>query len=146
MRLVVDASTLVAEALRARGRALLVHPALDLLVAEDAWSETEHELRKRVARIVEGGHLEAATAQQLLDETLATLSARITLVPRELYADALEEARWRIPRDNRNAPTVALALTLGCGIWTADRDFFGCGVAVWVTGVLRAHLDAQEPT
>jgi hypothetical protein len=59
MRLAVDASTLIAEVLRVRGRKLIAHPALELVVAADAWNETEHELRKRVALLVERGHLEA---------------------------------------------------------------------------------------
>ncbi len=144
MRLVVDASTLVAEALRARGRQLLAHPDLDLLVAEAAWSETEHELRKRVALLVKHGHLAVAPATQLLDEVLATLSERITLVPREVYSDRLAEAQRRIPRDPSDAPTVALALTLECGIWTNDRDFFGCGLPVWVTETLQSHLAPED--
>ena len=44
MRLVVDASTLVAEVLRTRGRELLTRPALDLAVAEETLGETKHEL------------------------------------------------------------------------------------------------------
>ncbi|MBI4495215.1 MAG: hypothetical protein HY690_20765 [Chloroflexi bacterium] len=72
MQRVVDASTFVAEILRARGRKLLARPDLDLAVAAEAMSETEHELRKRVALLVERGHLEAASAAQLLEEALAT--------------------------------------------------------------------------
>jgi hypothetical protein len=40
----------------------------------------------------------------------------------------------------RTRPRVALALALECGIWTADRDFFGCGVAVWTTDTLAQYL------
>lgn len=53
MRLVVDASTLVAEVLRTRGRKLLAHPGLDLFIAKYAWNETEHELRKRIVLLAE---------------------------------------------------------------------------------------------
>ena len=146
MRLAVDASTLIAEVLRVRGRKLIAHPALELVVAADAWNETEHELRKRVALLVERGHLEAIPATLLLDEALTTTAARVTLVSVDVYADRLEEARRRIPRDPRDAPTVALALTLECGIWTGDHDFFGCGVPVWVTETLLGHLEAREST
>ena len=142
MRLVIDASTLVAEALRVRGRTLLAHPALDPVVAADAWNETEHELRKRVALLVERGHLEQAPATHLLDEVLATLAVRVTLVPSDVYAERLEQAQRRIPRDPGDAPTVALALTLDCGIWTGDHDFFGCGIPVWITETLQLHLEA----
>jgi hypothetical protein len=82
VRLAVDASSLVAEALRARGRKLLTHPELDLLVAAEAWNETYHELRQRVALLVERGHLAAAPAVELLNEALAAVAARITVVPR----------------------------------------------------------------
>ena len=141
MRLVVDASTLVAEVLRARGRRLLAHPDLDLAMAAEAWSEAEHELRKRTALLVERGHLEAGPAVRLLDEALAVITARVALVPHAVYSDRIEVARQRIPRDPRDAPTVALALVLGCGIWTGDRDFFGCGVPVWTTETLQLHLE-----
>lgn len=140
MRLVVDASTLVAEALRARGRLLLAHPDLDLVVAAAAWSETEHELRKRTVQLVAYGHLEEAIASHLLDDVLAMLVTRVALVPATTYADQLEQARRRIPRDPADAPTIALALALDCGIWTADHDFFGCGIAVWITETLQLHF------
>jgi predicted nucleic acid-binding protein len=144
VRLAVDASSLVAEALRARGRKLLTHPELDLLVAAEAWNETYHELRQRVALLVERGHLAAAPAVELLNEALAAVAARITVVPPDVYAERLEEARRRIPRDPRDAPTVAVALTLGCGIWTDDHDFFGCGLPVWTTQTLLRQIQAQE--
>jgi predicted nucleic acid-binding protein len=91
-------------------------------------------------------YLEAIPATLLLDEALTTTAARVTLVSVDVYADRLEEARRRIPRDPRDAPTVALALTLECGIWTGDHDFFGCGVPVWVTETLLGHLEAREST
>jgi hypothetical protein len=37
-----DASVLVAELLRARGRALILDPRLQFVVSEEQWSETEH--------------------------------------------------------------------------------------------------------
>ena len=140
MGLVVDASTLVAEALRKRGRELLAHPDLDLVVAAAAWNETAHELRRRVAQLVAHGHLEQATAMRLLDEVLATLPTLVTLVPAAVSDPFLEQAYRRVPRDPNDAPTAALALALQCGIWTGDQDFFGCGVAVWTTETLRLHL------
>jgi predicted nucleic acid-binding protein len=144
MRLVVDASTLVAEALRERGQARIADPELDLFVASDAWSETEHELRRRAAIVAERGYLEPTRAAQLLEDVWAVLTAAITVVPRDAYADWLAEARRRVPRDPNDAPTVALALALDCGIWTNDRDFFGCGLPVWVSETLQAHLASQR--
>lgn len=146
MRLVVDASTLVAEILRARGRELLTHPTLDLALAEETWSETEHELRKRVALLAERHIFPAERAAQILDEALATIAARLTFVSQDVYQDWRKEASRRIPRDPNDAPVVALALALNCGIWTGDRDFFGCGVAVWITETLLSHLEAGVST
>jgi len=144
MRLVVDASTLVAEALRVRGRALLAHPDLDLVTPAEAWDEARHELRKRVGLMVHYGHVAAAGAGELLGDALATIEARVTLSPTEVYARRMDEARLRTPRDAGDAPLVALALVLDCGIWTSDRDFFGCGVPVWTSETLQPHLERVE--
>ena len=140
MRLAVDASTLVAEVLRARGRQLLEHPDLDLVLATETWEETEHELRKRTSLLAQRGSLSEARAAQLLAEALALIAARVTLVPPDLYVGRVAEAQRRVPRDPRDTPTVALALTLDCGIWTGDYDFFGCGLPVWTTETLQLQF------
>ena len=49
MIVVVDASVLVAELLRRRGRELFTHSDLQCVVAEEQWEEAVHELQKRVA-------------------------------------------------------------------------------------------------
>ena len=48
MIVVADASVLVAEMLRKKGRELLAHPDLRVVVAEEQWSETEYELNRRI--------------------------------------------------------------------------------------------------
>jgi hypothetical protein len=48
MIVVADASVRVAELLRRRGRELLKHPDLSVVVAEDQWEEAEHELARRL--------------------------------------------------------------------------------------------------
>ena len=53
MIVVADASVLVAELLRRRGRDLLSHPDLQVVVAEDQWNETLHELDKRLVAITQ---------------------------------------------------------------------------------------------
>lgn len=140
MRLAVDASVLVAEALRFRGRKLLAHPDLDLVIAEEPWDEATHELLRRVELLIARGKLEEVAAAEFLDAAATVVRACVTVAPSQLYADRIEEARRRVPRDPRDAPLVALALALDCGIWTADRDFFGCGLPVWTTETLLAHL------
>jgi hypothetical protein len=48
MIVVADASVLVGELLRKRGRELLLHPTLRVVVAEHQWDEAEHELSRRL--------------------------------------------------------------------------------------------------
>ena len=62
MIVVVDASVLVSELLRKRGRDLFAHPDLRCVVAEEQWEEAEHELEKRVSVIVGQGRLTAEQA------------------------------------------------------------------------------------
>ena len=40
---------------------------------------------------------------------------------------------------------LALALELGCALWTEDIDFFGCGVATWTTDRVELYL-RDRPT
>jgi predicted nucleic acid-binding protein len=141
MRLVVDANVLVAESLRLAGRKLLAHQGLTLVATEQAASETAHELRRRLRSMVDRGRLLADLAPTLLAAAEERINESTSFTEERRYADSLEDARRRIPRDADDAPTIALALALGCGIWTGDRDFFGCGLPVWSTEVLRLHLD-----
>ena len=143
MRLAVDTSTLVAEALRSRGRRLLAHSALDLVAAEEAWSEAEHELARRVALVATRQQLSIEAGRELADEVLRLMRACVRVVSGDVCAPHMVEATERMPRDRRDAPTVALALALQCGIWTADRDFFGCGVPVWATETLWMYVKRQ---
>ena len=111
MRLVVDASTLVAEVLRTRGREMLSHQDLELVIAEDAWGETRHELGKRVTTIAQRGFLPSDAAFQLLEEALAVLTARITVVSAEAYAEHLPHA------ESRSDQT---AMTLPPSLWPSS--------------------------
>ena len=142
MRLAVDASTLVAEALRVRGRALLGHPRLDLVIAAEASSEAAYELQNRVAFLVSKAHVTEMAGSVILRDALAAIAKYVKLTTAAVYGQHLPEARWRVPRDPQDAPTLALALALNCGIWTLDRDFFGCGVQVWVTDTLVRYLES----
>ena len=70
MRLVVDANILVAEFIRKRGRELIVHPHLELYMAEKAWDEACHELSKRVATLVLKGIFSQEAGQNLLADAI----------------------------------------------------------------------------
>ena len=142
MKLATDASALVAESLRARGEGIIRHDNLDLYITVPTWSEVEHELGRRLTVMVRQGRLEPVRRERVLADTLVALANNLTIVTEAEYGQYEAEARDRIPRDPNDWPTVALALTMGIGIWTTDRDFFGCGVPVWTTETLLTHLQA----
>ncbi len=141
MIVVADASVLVAELLRERGRALLAHSGLRVVVAEEQWAETEHELERRVLAIVRQGRLSPAQAKVLHDAVHDLFDERvIEVIPRVFYQHMEQVARRRVPRDPRDWPPVALALVLDAGILTGDHDFLGCGCPTWTVETLREEL------
>jgi predicted nucleic acid-binding protein len=145
---VADASVLVGELLRRRGRELLLDPELRLLVAEDQWEEAEHELSRRLGILESQGRLTAEQCAALKRGVDELLEARaIEVVPRETYAYLEQAATERVPRDQRDWPTVALAMVLDAGILTGDNDFLGCGCPTWTVETLRAELRprGQQP-
>lgn len=144
MLVVADASVLVAELLRERGRALIADPRLRVVVAEDQWSETQHELGRRVALLVAHARLtneQAARIQQAIESLVD--SGVINVIPRGVYEHMEETARRRVPRDPDDWPPVALALSVNAGILTGDNDFLGCGCPTWTVDTLRAELDQR---
>ena len=138
--LVLDASTAVAEALRVRGLALFQDDRLELYMSEAAWSETRHELQRRITLVSERRRFLPQEQDALLAATTTSLSACLHIVPTEAYAPFETTAKARIPRDPDDWPSVALALAIDAGVWTEDRDFFGSGLATWSTPVLDYHL------
>jgi predicted nucleic acid-binding protein len=141
MIVVADASVLVGELLRQRGRELLLHPSLRVLVAEHQWEETEHELARRLD-ILEARAILAATQRQALEQSVRLLvdTRAIEVAPRDTYASLEETALRRVPRDPRDWPTVALAIVLDAAILTGDNDFLGCGCPTWTVDTLRHEL------
>lgn len=65
MIVVADASVLVAELLRRRGRELISHPALRVVVAQEQWEETGHELTRRLTAMLTQNRLTAEQASAL---------------------------------------------------------------------------------
>lgn len=144
MRLVIDASTLVGELLRERGRARILDPRLDLYIAAPTYSEMRHELLKRHKLLVSRAGLAPAVATALVQASFEVAAKALSVVPSEWLKPFREDALWRIPQDPDDWPSVALALALDAGIWTEDRDFFGCGLATWTTPVLDHYLTAES--
>jgi predicted nucleic acid-binding protein len=143
MRLVVDANVLVGHLLRDAGRRLLAEPALDLLIAEDAWEEVQVELPRRVRRFAQARGI-IAGVEELIARCLADASAAVRVVPREAYAPLEAAARRRCDRDPRDWPTLAIALLAEAPIWSDDDDLAGCGVTTWRTAVLAREVAAGE--
>ncbi|MGH2894437.1 MAG: PIN domain-containing protein [Solirubrobacteraceae bacterium] len=132
---------LVGELLRERGPALFRQPEVTVLVAEQQWEEAEHELERRLGVLVSRGVSDDRRRQ--LEENVRTLldEGTVTIVAREHYEHLREVAVRRVPRDERDWPTVAAALALDASILTADADFLGCGVATWTVETLVAELE-----
>lgn len=139
--LVLDANILV--------RAVLGRRVLTIL---ETYADRVHFLAPEIAFADVHGHLPdilvkrglpRETATQLIEDVLGRLPGLVTPVPHEVYADNEAEARRRLAgRDETDWPFLALALILGCPIWTEDRDFFGSGVATWTTDRVEVYLKA----
>ena len=143
MRLVVDASVLVSELLRARGRERLTDERLELFLAEHTLSEVRHEVPKRVAAFVRQHGLDPEAGRIFVERCLDAVDANVTIVPEVAYQPLEEEARWRCVRDPRDWPIVAVALSLDAAVRTEDGDFLGTGVATWSTRTLDRLLARQ---
>lgn len=93
-------------------------------------------------------HRETILSKTNLDEDrLTTLFAllfeNIELVPRNGFADSLQEARDTIePIDPDDVPFLALALSQECDIWSDDDHFQEQStVKAWESHELFGHLD-----
>jgi predicted nucleic acid-binding protein len=139
MRLIADASALVAELLRARGRALLTHPEIQWVASEEVASEVRHEVVRRTAILVRRHDWRPERGFTFTRRALDLFAHTVTIVPGPVYAPFEALARHRL-RDDQDWPTAALAFTLSAGIWTEDADFCGIGLPVWHTRVLLTHL------
>ncbi|MGE5758814.1 MAG: PIN domain-containing protein [Gemmatimonadota bacterium] len=140
MKLAVDASTLIAELMRERGRRLFSRADLQLMVSEHAWVETSRGLERRATALRE--RMEAAAVDDLVDLALSTVRTCFIIVPADLYATHETVARSRV-RDADDWPTVALALATDSAILTSDPDFLGSGVPTWTYETLFAELERR---
>ena len=103
MIVVADASVLVGELLRRRGRELLTHPSLRVVIAEDQWDEAEHELSRRLEILAVKGILTAAQRDVLQRSVRRLIDSRaLEAAPREAYAALQATALRRVPRDARD--------------------------------------------
>lgn len=139
--LVLDANILVRAVLGRRVLTILETYAdrVHFLAPEIAFTDA----RMHLPDILVKRGLPREIVTQLIYDVLARLPGLVNPVPHQVYADGEAEARRRLAgRDEADWPFLALALVLGCPIWTEDRDFFGSGVATWTTD--RVELYFQD--
>lgn len=145
MRLVVDASVLMAELLRSRGRERLGDERLELFIPEHTWAETQHELPRRVAAFARRRAITDAEATELVRLCLAAIESNVVVIDSAVLVPLEDEARSRVLRDPNDWPLVAGALALSAGVWTVDNDLLGTGVPTWTTESLQVWLERRPP-
>ncbi len=128
MTIILDANIIIRAVLGRRVRALLdLYQPSSLTVPDMMVEEARRNLTPLLARRAEA---ERDTILLLFDELIQVLR----VAEAQEYSIREVEARARLrTRDTDDWPVIAIALVLGCPIWTEDRDFFGCGVATWTT-------------
>ena len=80
-----------------------------------------------------------AESAALVRQALELFAQAVAIVPRPAYEPFETVARARLV-DETDWSTAALAILLGLGIWTEDKDFCGIGLATWRTRVLLDQL------
>lgn len=142
--LVLDANILVRAALGRRVMSVLEAYAgrVQFLSPEVAFVDA----RSYVPKILLERGLAASDVTDLVEERiLAKLPMLVTAVPQDVYAQFETEAKRRLSgRDEADWPFLALAIMLGCPIWTEDQDFFGTGIATWTTNRVEIFLASNE--
>jgi predicted nucleic acid-binding protein len=94
---------------------------------------------------IRGGRLARDVARELLEASIDVFTSRCAIVGEAIYAAHERNARMRVPGDPDDWHTAALALTAETAIWTLDqKHFFGCGIPVWSTTILRAVLTGNR--
>lgn len=141
----MDANVIVGELLRRRGQARFEALTAQLCMTPKVFSEATYELERRLEPLARQAKLSDAEKRAWLLTALNLLRRRVAVVSEAAFSASFEaQARLRVPQDPDDVPTVALALALNAGVWTEDRDFFGCGLPVWRTDVLYAALDQDN--
>ncbi len=94
MIVVADASVLVGELLRKRGRDLFRRPDLNAVVAEQQWGESEHEAERRVGIMVDQGRITNSQGDVLQGEIRQLVADRvIEIIEEAVYLIASQDLR-----------------------------------------------------
>src|SRR5262249_54971165 len=124
---------------------LLTHPELETLyVAQFTWVEAMYIVDNRLKSWVNRGRLTQDDAGALESVIKTFAASRCTIIAEPFYQVYEMEGRRRIPDDPDDWHPAALAMATETAIWTLDqRHFFGCGLVVWKTSILRIDLAAS---
>jgi predicted nucleic acid-binding protein len=133
--LVLDANILVRAVFGTRVRDLIeTYQDSSAFCAPDICFE---DARRYIPEIAGKRSFDPEAGLLLLDQ----LARVILVVDRSFYADYETAARQRIhSRDVEDWPIVATSLLLNCPVWTEDQDFFGSGIATWLTSNVEIYL------
>jgi predicted nucleic acid-binding protein len=72
---------------------------------------------------------------------LSQIARLVESVDQSVYEEFKTTVQERMRhRDMADWPIAATSLLLDCPIWTEDPDFFGSGIATWVTGSFELYL------
>ncbi len=139
-RVVVDANVVVGELTKRPVLEYIAAGHVTYFLTQRQRSEAEHEVLKRLLVAQERGVIDPSMVSVFLGNIDIALSGFV-LVPDGVYADMLTLAAQHVLIDPDDRPTAALALALGCGIWTSDKAaFWGCGLPIWTFETLgRVH-------
>ena len=141
MPIVVDANILIRAVLGIRVFQLLAkYEGKVNFYSPDACFD---EARQHLPAILAHRKIEASRGLAVFEQ----ISGMVTPVNQKVYAEYEPFARERIDkRDPDDWPVVAVALPVGCPIWTEDMDFFGCGIATWTTDRVEIYLEDSAST
>jgi predicted nucleic acid-binding protein len=137
--IVLDANILIRAILGRRVRCLIERyssQGVRFFTPDEAFEDAERYL-PAVLKKFSKNDIDVAAAIEYLKQM-------VEVVDGDLYSIFEAEARKRLHgRDEDDWPVLALALGLGCAVWTEDTDFFGTGVAVWTTNRIEIFLETE---
>jgi predicted nucleic acid-binding protein len=141
----LDANVLVNELLKRRGIRWISGGSVELSITDRVLEEVREHLPRRLGDMVKLGQIDQEQAATAGQRAFALMEKYIGVVPTGDVRRHREVAKRRIPGDEDDWPTAALALTTGLAIVTENRKhFWGCGIAIWSVERFLAELQALE--
>jgi len=135
MRIVIDANIVLSSLVAGRLTDILLSPKFELFAPDLLFTE----IQNNTAEIKAKSRLSEAEFGTLL----RLLEKRVRLVPFEGFAQRFEEAEQALQGHKKDAPYVALALQLGCPVWTYEKRFEGNVQTMKTADVRRALREVE---